>query len=463
MRTFPTPELWGLCGDADGKLCLGSVRLTALAKEYGTPLHVVNEMRLEQTAQSFIKKITDLYPGASSVHYAFKCNSVPGVVQMIHKAGLKAEVMSMYELQLASLLGYTGEKIIVNGPCKSTDFLRSCIEHRVRFIVIDSIAELLSLGHLSDEYDREISVLLRVNPDIIPKGMNSGSATGSRKGSPFGLDVKGGEVIRALELISGMQRIRFCGYHFHIGTGIRNPADYSRTLYSLKPLFEKTGKLGFSIDVIDAGGGFASPTTRELTSTELLLYQSFNRFPKTLGRTMKYGIGAFIKEITGALIRLFPEGKLPELILEPGRCIVSPNQLLLLTVHRIKERPGVGTWLITDGGLGTVTMPTYYEYHEVFLCNDINRQQTKLVTISGPGCFAADIVYKNKKMPEVRTGERLAVMDSGAYFTALESSFGYPLPAVVSVTADEHHRCLRRRETFHDMVKRDRIIEECTH
>ena len=36
-------------------------------------------------------------------------------------------------------------------------------------------------------------------------------------------------------------------------------------------------------------------------------------------------------------------------------------------------------------------------------------------------------------MPSVRPGETLAVMDSGAYFTAQESSFGFPRPAVVGV------------------------------
>ena len=55
---------------------------------------------------------------------------------------------------------------------------------------------------------------------------------------------------------------------------------------------------------------------------------------------------------------------------------------------------------------------------------------------------------------EVRPGEILSVMDSGAYFTALESSFGFPRPAIVMVDGDQV-RLIRTRETFDDMLARD--------
>jgi diaminopimelate decarboxylase len=59
-------------------------------------------------------------------------------------------------------------------------------------------------------------------------------------------------------------------------------------------------------------------------------------------------------------------------------------------------------------------------------------------------------------MPQVYPGEVLAVMDSGAYFTAMESSFGFARPAIASVN-QKTHRLIRRAETFEDMVCRDHI------
>jgi len=111
-------------------------------------------------------------------------------------------------------------------------------------------------------------------------------------------------------------------------------------------------------------------------------------------------------------------------------------------------------WITTDGGIGTVTMPTFYEYHEMFLCNDVDRPRIEYVNINGPGCFASDMVYRNKYMPEMKTGEILAIMDSGAYFTSWESNFGFPRPAIIAV-ADGKHRILRRRESFQEMIQRD--------
>jgi diaminopimelate decarboxylase len=453
-----SPRAWDLRISQTGELCVGNCRIVDLAKEYDTPLHVINEKRLHKTAQNFIRRFELSYPGKVSVHYAFKCNSLPFVVRQLRIAGLQAEVVTEFELDLALHLGYTGEQIVVNGPCKTSQFLRKCIDNRVRIMVVDSLDELVTLKTIISASKYTTDILLRINPDFIPKGMNKGSATASRQGCSFGLDLKGNEVSTALNILKKSPHIPFKGYHFHIGTGIRHPRDHAKALNRLSEIFTLTKKLGFAIEIMDVGGGFASATSRQMSTIEMLRYEGFNRLPKWIPTEHEPTFSDFAEEISRSMKQLFKEEKLPELIVEPGRCITSANQMLLLTVHYVKNRPGVGKWLITDGGLGTVSLPTYYEYHEIFLCNDVHRLPTERVTIIGPACFASDIVYRNKMMPEVSPGEIIAIMDSGAYFTALESSFGFPHPAVVSVNSDGHS-LVRRREKFKDMINRD-IIEK---
>jgi len=448
------PEKWGLKVGPTGELMIGDINTTDLAEEYGTPLHIINHERLIETAKRFISTVENSYPAKTSVNYAFKCNSVPYVVQILKDAGLKAEVCNEYELQLAQRVGHKSEDIIVNGPCKPDQFLRQCLIDKVGLLVIDSIDELISLARLTDQLKHQINILFRVNPDYTPKGMNSSTATGSRKGCAFGLDLKGGEVNIALKYLKNLPRINFLGFHFHIGTGIRNPNDYVRALKRLFPLFSYTQNMGYEIKIMDVGGGIASFTTRELTATEMLLYQSLKHFPNRIKHNENITLQNFAQQIADVLTSFFTKDKLPVLIYEPGRSIASPNQFLLLRVHRVKKRKGVNNWLITDGGLGTVTLPTYYEYHEVFLCNEVFRCENGLATITGPCCFASDIVYRNKLLPNVKPGEVLAIMDTGAYFTALESTFGFPRPAIVAVTNGNHH-VVRKRETFDDMVSRD--------
>ena len=453
------PEDWGFGVSGSGELKIGNNSCVDLAKIYGTPLHIVDEHGLTATAENFLQCFADVYPGQVSAHYAFKCNPVPGVIKIIRQTGFKAEVMSEFELDLALWLGYKGRDIVVNGPFKPDGLLSACIENDIRLVIVDSLPELQRLNILAGRLNKVVDILLRINPDYTPKGMNKGSATGSRKGCSLGFDLKNGEGVKILDELPRMDHVHFDGFHFHIGTGIRRPDDYRKALVLLRDLMTETFNRGFEVKIIDIGGGFASARTWEMTTREMLLYQAMDRLPSIKTKPDKLGFKDFAKEVTKGISMIFPEGQWPELITEPGRCIASSSQVLLLGVHQVKERAGLKNWLTTDGGIGTVTMPTFYEYHEVFLCNDVHRPRTEYMNINGPGCFASDMVYRNKYMPEIKPGEILAIMDSGAYFTSWESNFGFPRPAVIAV-ANGKHRLLRRRETFDDMIGRDILTNE---
>jgi diaminopimelate decarboxylase len=433
---------------------IGNHGTVGLAREFGTPLHVIHEERLLRTAAGFQRAAADAYRGRVSVHFAMKCNSVPAVVETVLAAGLRLEVMTEFELALAQRLGCPGGRIIVNGPCKSARFLSACIDAGVRLVVIDSLGELRELNALASACGGGADVLFRVNPDFVPRGTGAGSATSSRKGCAFGLDLYGGELAAALRLQDDLSAVKFRGLHMHIGTGIRRPAEYARAVASLRPALRMCREFGRRVEVLDIGGGFAAPTTHAMGGAEQLLYQVFGRLPSAAVDGTGCAVGAFMQAVAGAVAKEFPSDGLPELIVEPGRSIASGNQFLLLTVHCVKERPGAGRWVIADGGLSTVSLPTFYEYHEMFLCDDIARPLKGRATIVGPACFAGDVVYRNKPMPAVTPGEVLAVMDSGAYFTALESSFGFPRPAIISVRGSQC-RLVRSRESLEEMAGRD--------
>jgi diaminopimelate decarboxylase len=453
VKTF-SPEDWGLRAAKNGELMIGGQSLIQLAHMHGTPLHVVHSERLQQTAHGFQEKAHAAYRGKSSVHYAMKCNSVPGVVELLHAAGLNVEVATGYELQLARHLGFTPEQIIVNGPAKSLDFLRSCLQANVRLMVIDSLEEMNMLESIAASEGKTTGILFRINPGYVPKGMNKGTAMASRKGSAFGLDLKGGEVFEAFELLPSRPCLQFYGFHMHIGTGIRTPDAYRGALKCLEHLRTVSRNAGFAVQILDLGGGIGSSTTRGMTTREMALYEAAGILPRQTRHNDMPELEFFFQSISKSVAQALTPDPLPELIFEPGRAITSQNQFLLLTVQGIKHRPGVGTWVTTDGGLSTVCMPTYYECHEVLLCNDVHRPVAGKVTLNGPACFAGDIIYKNKPMPRLKAGDVLALMDSGAYFTALESSFGFPRPAIIAVDGASV-RLIRERETFEEMISRD--------
>ncbi|MDP4276189.1 MAG: hypothetical protein Q8914_01015 [Bacteroidota bacterium] len=445
---------WGLETNQQGELVIGGCNVVELGNLYGTPLHVVDVGRLKETAISFCEAIEMAYPGKTSVHFAVKCNPVPGIVRILKTAGVKAEIMSEYELLLALKVGYNGSELVVNGPYKTDSLLNACLENRIRLLNVDSLTELERINQLCCKLDKTTEVLFRINPDVVPAGMNSGSAAASRKGSPFGLDMKGGEVRQAFERIQKMERILFKGFHIHIGSGVQRTDNFSKAILKLKGVVNLAGTYGYRIEVLDVGGGLGVPDSREMTSLELLLYQAFDYLPSSPVHNNEVTFKRYADSVAAAVLELINGRDLPELVVEPGRCLVSSSQLLILKVHQVKERKGIRKWLIADAGIGTLTMPTFYELHEIVLCNDVNRKQSGRVTIAGPGCFAADVVYRNKAMPDVLPGEMIAVLDSGAYFTSWESSFGFPRPAIVSAM-DGRHTLLRVRETVDQMVSLD--------
>lgn len=103
---------------------------------------------------------------------------------------------------------------------------------------------------------------------------------------------------------------------------------------------------------------------------------------------------------------------MPDLVLEPGRALVSDAQVLLLTVGAARERPGAGRFAIADGGAMTVSMMFMSEYHALLLAN----REAPLggrTSLFGRLASPMDVVYRNCPL------RRLArVLDRAAGWTA---------------------------------------------
>lgn len=441
--------------DREEGLTIGNASSVNLAKEFGTPLHVIDEDGLRRRVRRFREAFEGAYRGQVQVHFALKCNNTPGVVRMVLDEGVEPEAGTAYEWALALRLGVSPDRIVVNGPHKGA-LLDAAVNEGAGLIVVDGPQELALLEAVARAARRTPRVLLRLNPDCVPRGMNRASATGSRRGSVFGFDWAGGEVEQAIRRIAAGSALRLAGFHCHVGTGISEPGDYERPARILVDCLVEAQRLGLDADVLDIGGGFGVSTSRELNTSEFLLYQAVGRLPGAPDPARFPALEEFARRVAGAIDGACERrgARLPRLLLEPGRALVSTSGALLVTVGSIKHRPGVGTWAITDGGAGTVAFPMFYEYHEVLLCRAPCAERTRRYTIVGPACFSADWICRNKPMPDLVPGDVLAVCDAGAYFTVQESNFGFPRPAIVSVRAGVP-RLLRRRETFDDMVARD--------
>jgi diaminopimelate decarboxylase len=448
-------EDWGFATGADGRLVVGGARAEDLAREFGTPLTLIDEAGLARGALRLRQAFESAYPAPVSVHYALKCNNTPAVVRMVLEQGLWPEVSTAFEWTLSRRLGVAPERVVVNGPHKGA-LLPLAAGAGAGLVVVDGVGELAAAEAAARDGGRRLPILLRVNPGCTPKGMNRATATGSRRLSVFGLDPVSGEVEVALDRVARSPLLDFRGLHCHVGTGVRREADYGPPLAVLADCAARARERGLVTEVLDVGGGFGVPLSRELNTREFLLYQAAGWLPPAPDPRRFPPIESFAAYVSRAITRAWTARglPLPRLVLEPGRSVVSGAGVLLVTVGAVKRRAGVGTWVIADGGSATVAFPLYYEYHEIFVCRAAAAARSRRYRVVGPGCFSADWLCRDKALPPVVPGDVLAICDAGAYFTVQESNFGFPRPAVVGVR-DGRVRLLRRRESFADMVARD--------
>jgi len=451
------PELWGLNKTDEGHLMIGGCDAVDLADEFGTPLYVVNETRLRENYNRFFKAFSSRYPQVE-VYYSYKTNCIPGVLEILHTSGAKAEVISGYELWLALRLGVSPQSIVFNGPNKTHEELETAIRNGIKLVIADSLVEIERIDRIAGELGLTANLGIRVCPNVVPKGMNPFTATGSRK-SQFGVDLETGEAFNAFEKAAAATHIDLLAMHCMIGSGIKDAEAYAKALRKMLKLAGKVkAELGKDIQYLDVGGGYGIPGHYDMTGIDLLLYQVLSKMPSPPKPSTCPSIDDFAQVITESITQGCNQYNLvqPILILEPGRRITGDAQVLLLRVGGIKERSGVGSLVITDGGMVSTSLMLFAEYHKVFVANKMNAVNMKKYNVFGRVCTTADLLYKGIKLPILDDQDILAVMDTGAYFVSTTSNFAYPRPPVLMVK-DGKVKVIRERESYDDLIRKDAI------
>jgi diaminopimelate decarboxylase len=416
-----------------GHLAIGGLDTVQLAAEFGTPLYVFDEQELRDKCREFKAEFNKYYPGVE-VAYASKAFINQGLAVLFKEEGMGLDVVSGGELHIAHSAGYPMEKVYFHGNNKGREELKLALKWGVGRIVVDNFYELEMLQKLAIEANAKQDILLRITPGIDPHTLAK-IATGNVD-SKFGFAQSSREL--AVTQAMASTNLHLVGLHAHIGSLIFNNQPYQE---AIQVMLDFTAQMkqrqGFDLQELNIGGGYP------------IQYTSDNPAPSL--STFAEAIASRIKNECNRL-----NLSLPKLTVEPGRSIVGRAGVALYTVGAIKDIPGVRRYVSVDGGMADNIRPAIYgSKYEAALANKAEHKNSAKVTIAGKFCESGDILINDIYLPQIESGDLIAIPDSGAYCLSMASNYNASLKPPVVLVNEGKARLIRRRETYEDLSRTD--------
>lgn len=417
-----------------GHLNIGGVDSIDLAREYGTPLVVYDVNQIRHQIRAF-KKVFEEEQVDYAVSYASKAFAAIAMYQVASEEGASTDVVSAGELYTALKAGFPMERVSFHGNNKSKAELEMAVKNHVGKIMIDNFYEIDLLNEVLEENNSEINVMLRVTPGISAH-THEYDQTG-QVDSKFGFDIESGQADLALEKVLANPRMHMLGLHAHIGSQIFELNGFEMAAAKLIEIAVSwREKHDYTAQVINVGGGFGIKYVAEDHPLKP------EEFVKAIIKTIK----------SEATKNNFP---IPEIDIEPGRSIVGPAGYNLYTVGSRKDVPGLIPYLAVDGGMGDNIRPALYQAkYEAILANDPRKKTIQKVHLAGKYCESGDILA-DAELPDVKPGDILALLDTGAYGYSMASNYNRnPRPAVV-FAENGQAQVVIKRESLVDLVHLD--------
>ena len=359
-----------------GHLAMDGIDLVAVARSRGTPLYVYSARRLRETARAMLAGFRALHP-RTTLCYASKACSNLRVLHILRDEGVAIEVNSAGELFKATAAGFRPDQIVFNGVAKSRRDLAEAMSPPIKAINVDSLFELERCVAVARELQATANVALRIVPGLVA-GTSPGNQTGSAA-TKFG--ILESELARALATArDAADAVRVCGLHIHIGSQLTDPALYRRAAELLAAhTATAEAALGYPLAHLNIGGGFPVIYVKSESTIDPGYFRT---------EVTSRDIAAAALPILAARL-----GTEKEVVIEPGRSMVSDAAVLLSTVEGFKDR-GPVRWLYLDAGSNTlVESYTYKWYYHSITANKADETPLRRFRLAGPLCDSGDAFF----------------------------------------------------------------------
>lgn len=425
-------KLFGSMEVVNEELHIGGISTLELAEKFQTPLYVMDEQLIRENCRRYYNGFK-ANEGRNRVAYAGKAFLTIAMCQIIREEGLCLDVVSGGELYTAYRSEFPMERVYFHGNNKTLEEIEMGIKLGVGTFVADNFYEIANINEIAGKYNKTQKILLRITPGI--EAHTHDYIKTGQIDSKFGFTLLENQTLKAVKEAIAYENIELAGFHCHIGSQIFEIEPYRDVVRIMLTIVKDIkDELGYDIKELDLGGGFG------------IYYQSGDE-PKE--------VEDFCSAILGEAEKVSQELsiELPTLTIEPGRSIVGNAGTTLYTVGSIKQIPEVRKYVAVDGGMTDNIRPALYRaQYECVIANKVNSSSTEKVTISGKCCESGDILLNNVEIPEVESGDILAVLATGAYGYSMSSNYNKIPRAAVVLVKDGNAKIICKRQSYDDLI-----------
>ena len=402
-----------------------SVDLEDVARKHGTPLYCYSARQIEKNYHAYADSLGKYFDKKKfMICYACKANSNVAVLRLLHKLGAGADIVSGGEMQRALAAGVPPGKIVYSGVGKSDGELEEALRCGVYQINVESEQELESISKIARRLKKTAHVAIRVNPDVDAK-THAKITTGTSE-NKFGIDIDLAPAVFARA--KKLPNVKAVGVAVHIGSQLTALTPFRHAYAKVAELVRNLRKKGHDITRVDLGGGIGI-TYRNEKPINMDLYAKM------------------VRDVIGPLKT--------HITLEPGRSIVGNAGVLLSRTISVKKGRKK-SFLILDAAMNDLMRPALYDaYHAIIPLKQAPKNTT--YDVVGPVCETGDTFLVNERMPKIKAGDLVAIMNGGAYGAAMSCNYNTrPLAGEVLVR-DGSFAPIRKPQRVADLIGSDII------
>ncbi len=362
--------------------------------DYQTPCYIYDTELLHDNLDIATKAFRHYFDTQSSIHYALKANDNPLVLAQIKQAGLGVDCVSGGEIEHALACDFNPYDIVFAGVGKLDSEIILGLEVGIYAFICESLQEVMVINDLACRHNKNAQIMLRVNPDIDAK-THKHISTGTYD-NKFGIAFD--DLVEFIPSLDSLNNIKLIGLHYHIGSQIIDMSVFAKlanvTSFHYKTLY----KLGLKFSDIDLGGGLGVDYENPITNS-IANFENYFRIIKQ-NLSIPYQV---------------------KIHFELGRSLVAQCGIMLSKVLYIKNTVGT-KFAIIDAGMNDLMRPALYEAKHIII-NLSTQNISETYHIVGPVCESTDIFARNLSISELRRGDMVAILTSGAYGRVLANQY----------------------------------------